>query len=371
MKVDHVVMGGGPAGAAAACTLAKGGREVLLIERNATAAHKVCGDFLSAGAADNLSALGVDLAALDASRIEAIRFVHGTRVAQTPLPFRAWGLSRFALDEALLQQATTMGATLQRGKPVRSLREMTLETDGLGSVEAKALFLATGKHDLRGARRRGDPSGLVGFKTYCVPEVGQLAELHGFVEIVLFDGGYAGLQCVEGGHVTVCLLVSRNRLLRAGQDWESLLRALMAETPHLARRLATATGWLRRSLAISGMPYGYVHTPKPGGPRHLFRLGDQVGVIPSLAGDGITIALLSGRLAASLHLGGSDASVYHRRLARELARPVGLATLLHRLCLTRARPLLVSATQAAPALIRLAATWTRVPSSLRVGVALG
>jgi flavin-dependent dehydrogenase len=40
---EVVVVGGGLAGAGAACVLAKAGREVLILEREASATHKICG----------------------------------------------------------------------------------------------------------------------------------------------------------------------------------------------------------------------------------------------------------------------------------------------------------------------------------------
>src|SRR3546814_13550995 len=60
-----------------------------------------------------------------------------------------------------------------------------------------------------------------------------------------------------------------------------------------------------RPLAICGLPYGHVGRPE-GGP--IFRLGDQMAVMPSFAGDGIDMALRSARLAADSFLAnGPDA----------------------------------------------------------------
>ena len=94
----------------------------------------------------------------------------------------------------------------------------------------------------------------------------------------------------------------------------------------------------------------------------MFRLGDQAAVVPSLAGDGIATALLSGRLAASLLLSGSDAHAYHGTLRAGLARPVGLAMTAHWVCRTRAQPWAVRACEAVPVIMRLLASWTRVPA---------
>ncbi len=116
---DPVIIGGGPAGAAAAIAIAAAGRDVTLIERNAAPADKVCGDFLSAEAITTIETLGVDLSA--ASTISAVRLVHGSRVATTRLPFTARGMSRRAMDEALLRQALASGATVLRGHRVGAI----------------------------------------------------------------------------------------------------------------------------------------------------------------------------------------------------------------------------------------------------------
>ena len=51
--------------------------------------------------------------------------------------------------------------------------------------------------------------------------VPQRAALDGVVEIVLFAGGYAGLQLVEGGQANLCLLVTRSRFDRPGRSYRS------------------------------------------------------------------------------------------------------------------------------------------------------
>jgi flavin-dependent dehydrogenase len=355
-----LIVGGGPAGSAAAIQLARGGCRPTLIERQPGPVDKVCGDFLSAEAITIITALGVDLAALDPAPIRALRLVHGGGSAETRLPFPAMAVSRRVLDEALLTRAAAEGAVVHRGHAVRRVEvdELRVDAGALGTFRPPAIFLATGKHDLRGLARPGRTGGPIGLKNYFVLAPAQHAALAGHVELVMFPGGYAGLQPVEAGRATLCLIVSARRWEHVGQRWDSLLDALTARSPHLAGRLAGAIPLLERPLAVAGVPYGYLHPP--AAQTGLYRLGDQASVIPSLTGDGVSIALASGALAAETWLKAGDAALYHRRLYDRLRGQMRLAVLIHRAALGSAQPLLLAAGRAAPALMRLAATRTRL-----------
>jgi flavin-dependent dehydrogenase len=359
-----LIVGGGPAGSAAAIRLARGGCQPTLIERQPGPIDKVCGDFLSAEAITILASLGVDLGALDPAPIRALRLIHRAGVAETRLPFPAMAVSRRVLDEALLHRAAAEGAIIHRGHAVRRVEVDGLRVDAgaLGAFEPATVFLATGKHDLRGLARPGRAGGPIGLKTYFALSPAQCAALAGHVELVLFPGGYAGLQPVEGGRATLCLIVSAARWEQVGQRWDALLDALTTRSAHLAARLAGARPLLERPLAVAGLPYGYLHPPTA--PLGLYRLGDQASVIPSLTGDGVSIALASGALAAETWLAAGDARLYHQRLFDRLHGQMRLATLIHRAALGAGQPLLLAAGRAAPALMRLAASRTRLREEL-------
>ncbi len=352
-----MIAGGGLAGAAAACRLARAGRHLVLLEREKAAAHKICGEFISGEALAEIAGLGVDVAALGAVPIHAMRLVHRGRVAESRLPFPAASLSRLVLDEALLQRAGALGAEVHRGIRVRSAEPGLVQTDE-GACAAPTLLLATGKHDLRGLPRSPGrpPEDLIGFKLHVRLRPAQQAALAGHVEIVLFDGGYAGLQMVEDGVANLCLLVPRSRY---DADWPALLAALAQEDSHLARRLDAASPAWDRPLTIYRVPYGFVHQ----GPDHsgVYRLGDQAAVIPSFCGDGMAIALHSAKLAAQAVLAGQDAAQYHQALRRDAGPPVRLAQRAYRLTRSPAvRALAVAAAQRWPVLLRGMARRTRV-----------
>ncbi len=324
---DIVVAGGGPAGAAASCLLARAGRRVVVVERETAPAHRMCGEFLAGAGLDRLAELGIDMAALGARPITRMRLVRGGRATEAALPFPALSLSRRALDAALLERAEQAGAKVLRGHAIRAVGDGVLHIDGHGELAAPTLLLATGKHDVRGVRREaGEPADLIGFKTHLRLVAPEAAALEGFVELILFRDGYAGLQMIEGGEANLCLLVDRTRFLRDGGTWEGLVAGLVDECAHLGRRLAGAEAW-PRPLAIARVPYGYVHQGVSAG---VFRLGDQMAVIPSFTGGGMTIALHSGALAARCLIEGGGADDYARAIRRAVRRPVRLAGALYR-----------------------------------------
>lgn len=356
-----IVVGGGPAGASLAALLARAGREVELFEREAGPADKVCGEFLSREAALYLASLGLDLRALGAVPLESVRLVTSRSLASARLPFAALSLSRRALDEALLERAAQLGAVIHRGAVVQGLASSgggwaARLADG-ATIEASAAFLATGKHDLRGFRRpRGIQGDLIAFKQHWRLAPAQIAELAGNVELILFRGGYAGLQPVEGGRANLCLLVRRRRLSALGR-WNDLLASIRAESPHLDARLEGATPDAARPLAVTAIPYGYVRTRADG----VWRLGDQAAVIPSFSGDGISIALHSARLAAATYLRGGDADGFQRQLARDVTKPMILATGLSLGLVCRPAQLaLGAAASLLPGLLPVVAEHTRV-----------
>lgn len=344
------------------------------MEREAAATHKICGEFLSAETHGYLRRLGLDLDGLGGHVISHLRLVHGNKTVTTALPFNGLGLSRYRLDEALLNHASESGVSVWRGQraglsyhPGAEVNEsIDLDVQGAGTVSASTLFLATGKHDLRGLQRNPDtpPEDLVGFKMHFKADSTQLRALARHVELILFAHGYAGLQRVEDGRVNLCLLAERRWLRACGGTWPDLLEELLRTCPHLQRRLAAAIPLLPRPLSIFRVPYGFVYDPPADKPGNIYRLGDQVGVISSFSGDGMGIALHSGALAATHYLDGLDAGCYHRRIRYDIAGQIWRTGLLYRA--SRWAPgqrLLMRWTALMPRSLRLAASQTRIPDS--------
>ncbi|WP_242126505.1 FAD-dependent monooxygenase [Sphingobium sp. Sx8-8] len=364
-RLPALIVGGGPAGAAAAITLARAGVAPHLVERHALPHDSVCGGFLGWDALAALRDLGVDAFALGGRPIERLRLLAGERSVELPLPQRAAGLSRRLLDEALIGRAQMMGAIVTRGRTVRAADPLrrSLRFDDGEEMAGEALFLATGKHELRGLARslkgRGE-----------APAVGLRAvipgsdDLDGVIEMHLFDGGYAGLLVQEDGTANLCLSVARERLGAAG-GVAALMRDIMKQAPRLAGRMGGEVP--AHFDAIAGVPYGWrAAAGQPG----IFRIGDQGAVIASLAGDGIAIALASGTGAAQAFLaGGAQAAVeWQGRWHRRSRWPVVVAEALrHGAARPGMRDGLMRLLQWMPGLGAQAALLTRISAPRRDG----
>lgn len=363
LDADALVVGGGLAGCTVATELARAGRRTVLLERSKAAHHKVCGEFLSGEAIHYLSRLNVDLAALGAVALRSVRLVLRSGVVEEKLPFAAFSLTRSLLDEELLRRTAVAGVDVQRNTNVETLKAENaawwVSDRDDRTFRSKDVFLATGKYDLRGfPRPAGTHRGLVAFKMYYRLTPQQHAELGDAIELILFPGGYAGLQPVEGGRVNLCLLVTGECLKAAGSKWAGVLPYLERNSSHLTKRLNGATPLLEAPLTASRIPYGHMQASSSEG---LWHVGDQAAVIPSFCGDGMAIALHSGAMAAHHFLKGDGAAVYQARLRSQLGRRLAVATRLSQVMV--AWPGAAQVVKMAPGLLSFIASMTRIPDT--------
>ncbi|MEM6848969.1 MAG: NAD(P)-binding domain-containing protein [Pseudomonadota bacterium] len=348
-----VIIGGGVAGAAAAIHLARADVPVVLLERTVGAHVKVCGEFLSNVSLRELSALGIDVARLGAVPVNEVRIDGRTPGRPIELPFSAASLTRERLDQALLAVAEDAGVEVRRGMPARGIaptgHSWSVETSR-GLLRASDVVVATGKLDLRGMPRHAPRlHPLVGLKRYGAAQDGKR------VTLALFPHGYCGLQPIEDGRTNVCLVVTADRLRALGGRPEKVFEEIVRRSPHLEPCIGTADDPV---VAVGRVPYGFVRRSTNGA----YFVGDQAAVIPSYCGEGIGIALSSGRSVAAAIAEGVSAQAFQADFARRVAPRVRNAKLVSRaLCTRVGRGAAQLVAGAMPAVVRKMAVATRTP----------
>ncbi len=293
--LDLIVIGGGPAGTSTAITAARNSARVLLLERGRFPRHKVCGEFVSAESlgllADLLDAQHAVLLN-DAIRIPQARVFLDGHTIETPVEPPAASLARHDLDRALWEVATQAGVETRQQTIVRAITgagPFCVSTSA-GDFDARTLVNASGRwSNLRPApaENRQPREKWLGLKAHFAEPSPRPS-----VDLYFFEGGYCGVQPVElrethsdGGRVNACAMV------RAGVA--STLSEVFVQHPALQER---ARNWKPLSESVSTSPLLF-RDPQPVRD-HILQVGDAAGFVDPFVGDGISLALRSGALAA-------------------------------------------------------------------------
>ncbi len=340
---EAIVIGGGLAGACAAFHLARFGHRVLVLEKEAIAHHKVCGEFLSFEALPYLEELGIDLDGLGATSIEGLRLASPRFDCHLALQNRGRGLSRKLLDESCLRSAEGAGAQVLRGTTVTDFRRddgnkgYQVSTSH-GDFFAGALFLGSGKHEIKKLHvRRGKENSAIGLKLHLKLSRRSKSSIAQQVALFFYPGGYAGLCEIEGGIENLCFILDKKIYRRLGGGFEAALNYIQIKNRRLKDLLVDADRLMDRPLATANVPYGYLQRSGNGRgiAEGLYCLGDQFAVIPSLTGTGMAIALFTGKQAVQcFHRAASQGSAFgYEKVCRQALRSsMRLAYPLHQIC---------------------------------------
>src|SRR5438105_439276 len=203
---DLVVIGGGPAGSAAAITAARSGVRVLQLERGVLPRQRVCGEFVSSESLQVLSGLIGNHELLGESRrISANRIFVDDEVLNLPIKPAAASIARFDLDAALWQASVASGVDCRQQVQVRVVRreqEFRIETAD-ENFAAAAVINATGRwSNLSSHDGQGFQPKQLGAKAHF-----READPPPSVDLYFFEGGYCGVQPVANDVINVCAVV--------------------------------------------------------------------------------------------------------------------------------------------------------------------
>ena len=287
-QFDLAIVGGGPAGAAAAITAARMGAKAVLFEARDFPRHRVCGEFVSAESLDLLFGLlrdAPEAAALFAKApvINRTCLLFGGRVIEAAVSPAALSISRYDLDALLWDAAQSAGVEAHS-----NCEAIASDGDGpfalqtcAGSYTSRALIVAAGRWSQFTSDRTLPPGPKwIGLKAHYREPNAKLSS-----DLYFFENGYCGVQPVAADVVNACAMVRSDRA--------SSLEQVFALHPRLAGR---AAGWHPLMQPVSTAPLVY-RKPQPVRDSMMF-VGDAAAFIDPFAGDGISIALRSGRVAA-------------------------------------------------------------------------
>lgn len=311
-RYSVVVVGAGPAGSSLAIRMAIAGHRVALIEREFFPREKLCGEFISPECFRHFEELGVrtDLASRGGTRILETSFFSrsGMKVTVPTTWFGsdefALGLSRAEMDHRLLLRARHLGVDIFEGHRViktemdrEAIVSISTRTSrGGGKTFSSDIFVdATGRSAVI-SKLAVKASSTAGALTQQKPDfVGLKTHLRGasisdkVCEIYFFDGGYGGLNVIEGEKANLCCLVRAESAKGKIGNPNQLLDLVRKQNLRAGETLEFAEP-VGEWIGVSVPDFG----EKPGNRiENLFAVGDAAAFIDPFTGSGILMGLES------------------------------------------------------------------------------
>jgi 2-polyprenyl-6-methoxyphenol hydroxylase-like FAD-dependent oxidoreductase len=317
---EVLIVGGGPAGLAAAIALRQRGSDCTVVEACPAGIDKACGEGLMPDSRDTLARLGISLAAADGHPFHGIRFANSAHRVDACFPSGTGiGVRRPHLHALLTARAEQTGArilwnsrvqlpagtpapigayrsALVNGQPLRF--RWLIGADGQSSTVRRWAGLDSAR--MRSVR--------FGFRTHY-----RVAPWSKFVEVHWARGGQLYITPVAPDCVCVVYITRNPRCARTN---------ILASFPEVAGRLAGAeTASVQRGAVTASCKLRNVATD------FVALLGDASGSADAVTGEGLAISFRQAlALADSIHAGSLQP---YRRAHRQIGKlPLAMGELM-------------------------------------------
>lgn len=297
---DAIIAGGGLAGLSLSIQLARAGYSVALLEKETYPYHKVCGEYISLESWNFLEELGLPLSDWNLPIIHQllVSAPNGNSITHA-LPLGGFGISRYKLDSALAGIAQAEGVDLQQSVKVTDIRyDRSLFTVGTshGVLYSKIACGTYGKRsnlDIKWQRpftqkKSARLNNYIGVKYHVRADIpADLIALHNFRD------GYCGISRIEEGKSCLCYITTARNLRICGNSIPEMERTILRQNPFLDKIFSTADFLFTQPVTISQISYERRSRVED----HILFIGDAAGMIPPLAGNGMSMALHGSKMA--------------------------------------------------------------------------
>ena len=300
---DCAIVGGGLGGLCLSIQLAQNGFKVILFEKETYPFHKVCGEYISLESKQFLSSCGIYVDELQLPIIKKLQISAPSGYAiQAALPLGGFGISRFTLDQLLVNEATKLGVTVMQGTKVSQVKN----NDLLYEIHAENLVynsrIVAGSYGKRSnidiqlkrnfiAKKYKDAENYIGIKYHIKLDYPiDLISLHNFKD------GYCGISKVDDDRYCLCYLTNSKNLKENGSSIQEMEKNVLMKNPFLKEIFDTAEFLYKEPLSISQIHFEEKEQVVNG----IFMVGDAAGIITPLCGNGMSMAMHASKIFAGL-----------------------------------------------------------------------
>lgn len=278
-----------------------------ILEKKIFPREVLCGEFLSHEVVGAFTEFGIkdQFLSLHPNAVSSFRlYPQRGKPIEQELGFEAFALKRSVLDQFLLTTARDFGAVLFQPAECLTIRhnddsyEMTVTTgEGQSTIVSKYVIAAYGKQNILDKRLNrnftGIHSGFTGIK-YHIPTSTLKDPEPSRIQLYTSPGIYCGVNAVSENETTLCFLYDGSKFAFDPQEAFSSLSVQNKSFSSLFGQKTPETIRKSRLYGTGNIFFGKRNLVEEG----IYMIGDAAAVIAPLAGDGIGMAIESGKLAA-------------------------------------------------------------------------